>query len=184
MSKWMGEDRAWACPGAHLSIHPQRPSSTLCWQSMVLSSCGTLSRPMPWPHSHSRRGTYDIYRSSLFLKKILFGCTRSELWFMGLFSLVVAWRIFSCSMQGQAWGGLIPWPGIEPGPPVLGALSLSHWTTREVPAVVFIKGKKQLEPAPNFVILCLTCYSVEYYPVVKKETDANFLQQLRCFLLS
>ena len=28
---------------------------------------------------------------------------------------------------------LVPWPGIEPGPPALGAWSLSHWTTREVP---------------------------------------------------
>ena len=25
------------------------------------------------------------------------------------------------------------WPGIEPGPPALGAWSLSHWTSREVP---------------------------------------------------
>ena len=28
---------------------------------------------------------------------------------------------------------LVPWPRIEPGPPALGAWSLSHWTTREVP---------------------------------------------------
>ena len=28
---------------------------------------------------------------------------------------------------------LVPWPGIEPGSPALGAQSLSHWTTREVP---------------------------------------------------
>ena len=28
---------------------------------------------------------------------------------------------------------LIPWPGIEPGSPALGARSPSHWTTREVP---------------------------------------------------
>ena len=28
---------------------------------------------------------------------------------------------------------LDPQPGIIPGPPVLGARSLSHWTTREVP---------------------------------------------------
>ena len=27
---------------------------------------------------------------------------------------------------------LVFWPGIEPGPPALGALSLSHWTTKEV----------------------------------------------------
>ena len=29
---------------------------------------------------------------------------------------------------------VVPWPGIEPGPPALGAWSLSHWTTRELPA--------------------------------------------------
>ena len=34
----------------------------------------------------------------------------------------------SCSMRD-----LRPQPGIEPGPPALGAWSLSHWTTREVP---------------------------------------------------
>ena len=28
---------------------------------------------------------------------------------------------------------LVPWPGMEPGPPALGAWSLRHWTTREVP---------------------------------------------------
>ena len=27
--------------------------------------------------------------------------------------------------------------GIKPGPPALGAWSLSHWTTREVPGAVF-----------------------------------------------
>ena len=36
-----------------------------------------------------------------------------------------ACRIFSCDMQG-----LLPWPGIEPGPPALGAQSLSQWTTK------------------------------------------------------
>ena len=28
---------------------------------------------------------------------------------------------------------LVPWPGIETGPPALGAWSLNHWITREVP---------------------------------------------------
>ena len=28
---------------------------------------------------------------------------------------------------------LVPWPGVKPGPPALGAQSLTHWTTREVP---------------------------------------------------
>ena len=35
----------------------------------------------------------------------------------------------SCGMQD-----LVPWPGIESGPPALTAWSLSHWTTREVPS--------------------------------------------------
>ena len=28
---------------------------------------------------------------------------------------------------------LVPWPGIKPGPPTLGAWSLNHCATREVP---------------------------------------------------
>ena len=39
--------------------------------------------------------------------------------------------IFRCNM----WD-LVPWPGIEPRPPALGAWSLNHWTIREVPAVL------------------------------------------------
>ena len=49
--------------------------------------------------------------------------------------LVVACRIFTCSMQTLScsmWD-LVPQPGIEPGSPALGAQSLSHRTTREVP---------------------------------------------------
>ena len=34
--------------------------------------------------------------------------------------------------------GLVPRPGIEPGPPALGVQSLTHWTTREVPGTVFL----------------------------------------------
>ena len=34
---------------------------------------------------------------------------------------------------------LAPQPGVEPGPPALGAWSLTHWTTREVPACVLDK---------------------------------------------
>ena len=37
-------------------------------------------------------------------------------------------QTLSCEMPG-----LVPWAGIEPGPAVLRAWSLSHWTTRETP---------------------------------------------------
>ena len=45
----------------------------------------------------------------------------------------------SCSMGTFSRGmwDLVPWTGIEPGTPALGALSLNHWTTREVPTSAF-----------------------------------------------
>ena len=51
--------------------------------------------------------------------------------------LVVDCEFFSCSMQTLSCGmrDLVPRPGIKPGPPALGARSLSHWTTREVPRI-------------------------------------------------
>ena len=42
--------------------------------------------------------------------------------------LLVAGGILSCGM----WG-LVPWPGIKPRPPALGAWSLSYYNSREVP---------------------------------------------------
>ena len=34
-------------------------------------------------------------------------------------------------------GALVPWPGIEPRTPVLGAQSFSHSATREVPVNIY-----------------------------------------------
>ena len=41
----------------------------------------------------------------------------------------------SCDIQALSCGlwDLVPWPGIELRPQALGAWSLGHWTTREVP---------------------------------------------------
>ena len=45
-------------------------------------------------------------------------------------------EIFIClvvpGLHCSVWD-LIPWPGFEPKAPALGAQSLSHWITREVP---------------------------------------------------
>ena len=53
--------------------------------------------------------------------------------------LVVAHRIFHCDMQTLIWhvGSSSLKCGIEPRTPALGAWSLSHWTTREVPLPQF-----------------------------------------------
>ena len=38
---------------------------------------------------------------------------------------------------GVSWGmqDLVPWPGIEPGPPTLGVKSLTHWPTGGIPRI-------------------------------------------------
>ena len=52
---------------------------------------------------------------------------------------------FSCGMQTLNCGmwDLVPWSGIELGPPTLGARSLSHWTTREVPRQWHSKNERE-----------------------------------------
>ena len=49
--------------------------------------------------------------------------------------LVVGGRIFNCGL----WD-LVPQPGIEPGPPALGAQSRNYRTAREVPTLPFGRG--------------------------------------------
>ena len=48
-------------------------------------------------------------------------------------SLVAACGIFSRGMRD-----LSPWPGIEPGSPVLGVQSLSHWPTEDLPSLCLL----------------------------------------------
>ena len=40
------------------------------------------------------------------------------------------------SYPDRPCGILVPWPGIKPMSPALGAWSLNHWTTRDVPSPV------------------------------------------------
>ena len=49
---------------------------------------------------------------------------------LGFFWSVVGMQTLSCSLRDLI---IVTWPGIEPGSPVLGAQSLSHCTTMEVP---------------------------------------------------
>ena len=58
-----------------------------------------------------------------FLKRILFIC------------ICLAARSLS---SGGMWD-LVPWPGIELGPPTSGTWSLNHWPTREVPTMAPLK---------------------------------------------
>ena len=78
------------------------------------------------------RGSIRFFFSVIYLlASRVFSCSR--------------WNLFSYGIQTLSCGiwDLTPWPGIEFGPPALGAQSISHWTTREVPMTSLIKDKSQ-----------------------------------------
>ena len=60
--------------------------------------------------------------------------------------------IFSFGMRTLGCGmwDLVPWPGIKPRPPALGAWSLSHWTAREVSAVFSLFLQELSKPVLHF----------------------------------
>ena len=64
---------------------------------------------------------------------------------------------------------LVPWPGIEPGAPALGARSLTHWTTKEVPKVILTKRKKNRK---NCVTLLLKTFQ---WPPSELELNSQLL---------
>ena len=58
-------------------------------------------------------------------------------------------QLASSLVEACMWD-LIPRPGIEPGPPALGARSLNHCATREVPQPVFLSYLTCLILEPDF----------------------------------
>ena len=69
----------------------------------------------------------------------LFGCTRSWSQHTGSSLFIGTYEIFSCRM----WD-LLPRPAMEPRLAALGALSPSHWTTREVLTFIYFWLEFQL----------------------------------------
>ena len=98
-----------------------------CWQTIYcngLSYCNVTKKPSLSPMfsspfvSGSLEYTFWKYLP-IYLAAQGFGCCTQDL-HGGMWTL-------SCGM----WN-LVPWPWIEPQPPVLGAWRLCHWTSREV----------------------------------------------------
>ena len=100
-----------------------------------------------WWGAEEGRGQVRLEVSVYFFFLSIFNLRTSLLlktfyWFIWLHQVLVSARkIFSCGMwtlSCSMWD-LDLWPGIEPGPSALGALSLSHWTMREVPRFEFLE---------------------------------------------
>ena len=63
-----------------------------------------------------------------------------------IFCLILFLYLAALSLSCNMWD-LVPWPRIKPWSPILGAQSLSHWTTREVPPCYVINACHQVSPA-------------------------------------
>ena len=104
-------------------IYPIDPSSSYCSRQ---------------PFQHSFFLMFCFIFS--FLNIYLFGCTGSSLPHLESSIFITACRIFSrgiWTLSCSRWD-LVPWPGINPGPPALGTWSFSLRTTREVPLSPFL----------------------------------------------
>ena len=65
-------------------------------------------------------------------------------------------------------GILVPGPGIEPMPPALGAEGLKHWTTREVPPLLFLNVSKfsftfQQQMPQSIIPKFCVCFFDQFY---------------------
>ena len=84
-------------------------------------------RPRAWLRRYWYQYHYTFY---LFINLLI--------WHVGCLIFFSAHGIFRYNMRSLSWGlwDLVPWLGVEPGPPALGAQSLNHWTTREVTTII------------------------------------------------
>ena len=62
---------------------------------------------------------------------LLYSFVRQHIFIFKIFIYLAAPVLVAACMRD-----LVPQPGLGPGPPALGAQSLNHWTTREVPGNV------------------------------------------------
>ena len=87
---------------------------------------------VPLPSHHMQKLTQNGSKGYVLFLKYLFI-------YLSALGLSFSTRDLCCSMRD-----LVPLPGVEPRPPALGARSLSHWTTKEVPGYVLLTYIKLL----------------------------------------
>ena len=84
---------------------------------------------------------FRFHISERVFSSLIFYCDKIYIW---LCWILQHSKSFSC----DTWD-LVPWPGIKPWSPLLGACSLSHWTTRRVPC-----GKVFITKVAILTIFC------------------------------
>ena len=138
-------------PGSSLNLQPSpRPQPTTPGHSVLGSplspepSCGGDWRGLQF-HGLSTKAPATAERWERESSALTKGSSESQeenytlKLFQSSMGFFVCDRIFSCSMLALSYSlwDQVPWPGIKPRPPALGAQSLTYWTTREVPVFNF-----------------------------------------------
>ena len=141
------------------------PYSSCNWKSVVFlptSSC--------FPHPSAPAATLPLYfYEFLFLRFYIWVILCSICCFLSFFLfkkyLIIWLDCLGCgtwTLSCDIWD-LVPWPGIKLQPPVLGAQSFSHWTTREVP-LWFSVWCLSLSTMPSRFIHVVTNGGVVFWP--------------------
>ena len=112
-----------------------------------------MDRGVWWPTVHR-------VAKSLTWLKCMHTYAGSQLWHTGSSIDLVAWEIFSCDM----WD-LVSRPGIELHASVLGATSLRHWTTRDVPKGLILDRKPYSNRTMIVCVCVCVCVCVRVYTV-------------------
>ena len=88
-----------------------------------------------------------------FVVKSVLVCT--SFFFLIIYLFILAMPGLNCGL----WD-LVPWPGIEPGLPALGAQNLRHWTTRETPVDIslYLSSFSPISNSSPSLRLSRTCY--------------------------
>ena len=118
----------------HSNLHYSNNESCDFWANEILIRFWTLG----WCYKGWR-----LQRMLRWDECTSFGCARSSGQYAGSLIFITARGIFSClhTLTCDMWNP-VPWPGMEPGPPELGACSLSHWTAKEVSRTILnYKGR-------------------------------------------
>ena len=113
-------------------VQPRRNLKTLPTHNICLKLSESRAALLPDPRTKCC-SSWKVYTISTSFFLIFMGVLCCFFFWL-CWELVAACTIFSYSM----WD-LVPWSGLEPGPPALGTQSLSHWTMRQVPQLALLE---------------------------------------------
>ena len=105
---------------------------SLVWLQMEQHKTKKLEANEWFSEEHSIPLNICDFKKNIYLTALGLSYDTQDLWSLLWHAKPFNWDIWD----------LVPWLGMEPGPPALGLWSLGHWTTREIQYLWFFKEQK------------------------------------------